>query len=171
MKYKFRLYPSEEIEKKLLWTFEQCCFVYNKLLGKLRMKKTIDNVRSRDVTDLKRYNKDLNEIYCSLLYGQQNYLYNNWKDANKQASDMKPKDPKDFRYLRFHTFGYKFRQKKPGGDVFLVLSKIGRIPVEVDQDIEGMIKKVVIERDDSDQWFVSIVTGSYSPISAKRRSN
>ena len=31
--YKFRLYPTIEQEKQLLWTLEQCRFVYNFMLN------------------------------------------------------------------------------------------------------------------------------------------
>ena len=84
---------------------------------------------------------------------------------------MKPRDISDFKYLRFHQRGYKFIQKKVGGEVFLDIFKIGQIPVEVDQDIEGQIKKVVVEKNESGEWYVSLTTGLYFPITAKRRTS
>jgi len=37
--YKFRLYPTEEQERKLSWTLDRCRFVYNQMLEGLNGQK------------------------------------------------------------------------------------------------------------------------------------
>jgi len=168
MKYRFMMNPTEEEKKKLLRTFEHCCFVYNKLLDVLRIKKTISEISSKDVTRLKRRYKELKNMHCTLLYAQISHLFRSWKEAGEKVESMRPKKLEDFTMLPFYKGGYQFLQKKRGDDVFLVLHKIGRIPVDVDRDIEGQVKKVVVERDGSDDWYVSVSTEPFFSIIAKR---
>ena len=45
--HKFRLYPSDEQEKKLLWTLDRCRFAYNKLLEGLQKQWLQKNNRDK----------------------------------------------------------------------------------------------------------------------------
>ena len=66
--YKFRLYPNKEQEQRLLWTIQQCRFVYNKMLEKLQEQEKPDRyMLQNSLPKLKEQHPHLKGVYSKAL--------------------------------------------------------------------------------------------------------
>ena len=66
--YKFRLYPNNEQEQKLLWIMQQCKFVYNLMLEKLKEEDKQDRFELQNkLPKLKEQHPHLKGVYSKIL--------------------------------------------------------------------------------------------------------
>jgi len=78
LSYKFRLYPSRKHEEKLLWTLNQCRFVYNEMLSKLKKQKKPDKLKLQSqLPKLKRKHPRLRDVYSKVLQYEVHRLFSN----------------------------------------------------------------------------------------------
>jgi len=160
--YKFRLYPTEEQEKKLVETLEICRQTYNYFLSKI---KESDKIPSRlelqaELPKLKKEKPELKGVYSKVLQMILYQLYSNLKALAKLKRKGKKVGKLRYKGKWFKTFVYNqsgFKIVKTGKRLDkLHLSKIGNIPIRIHREIEGKIKQVIIKRYKSGKWFASI---------------
>ena len=157
--HKFRLYPSEEQEGKLLFILEQCRWLYNKLLSVIKSKRTPPKREMQSLLPkLKRERPELKEVNAKTLQMVVFMLYNNLK----ALAELKKKGRKvgKLRYKKYGKFksfilnqsGFKLIKI---GNRFdrLYISKVGKVPIRVHRSVEGKIKQVIIKRYGSGEWF------------------
>ncbi|MEK6816221.1 MAG: helix-turn-helix domain-containing protein, partial [Nanoarchaeota archaeon] len=100
--YKFRLYPSKEIEQKMLRILDLCRFTYNSLLDELG---TWDNISRYElqtrIADLEICHPELREVYSKVLQYENYRLFSNLK----ALGESKKKGRKVGR-LRFKGKGF-----------------------------------------------------------------
>lgn len=164
--YKLRLYPTKEIEDKMLHHLEHSRRVYNFMLEGLRIQRLMPNIDRAAIQHLNVVYKELypeaKELYSSSLQ------YNCWRifrqlkslKSNKKSGRivgmMKFKGRDFYNSFTYNSQGYKFTYC--GGKYgILYLSKIGYIKLRVHREINGNIKNVIIKKEGS-KWFASIVT-------------
>jgi len=161
--YRFRLYPTEEQEEKLLFVLEQCRWLYNKLLSMWRSSKKLPmrfELQSM-LPKLKEEKKEMKEVNSKTLQMVVFMLYNNLK----ALLELKRKGKKVGR-LRYKKYGkYKsfilnqsgFKVIKTGKRLDkLYISKVGEVPIRVHRHIEGKIKQIIIKRYGSGEWYALI---------------
>jgi len=157
--YKFRLYPTNEQEEKLLFISEQCRWLYNKLLSIINESKKIPPKRKMQslLPKLKEEHPELKEVNAKLQMGVF-MLYNNLKALAKLKK--KGKKVGKLRYKKYGKFksfiliqsGFKLIGTDGRLDR-LYISKVGEVPIRVHRFVEGRIKQVIIKRYGSGAWF------------------
>ncbi|MHA1836195.1 MAG: RNA-guided endonuclease InsQ/TnpB family protein [Candidatus Odinarchaeia archaeon] len=157
--YKFRLYPTEEQEKKLLETLEICRQTYNYFLSKIRESNEVPSrlELQAELPKLKKEKLELGKVYSKVLQMVLYQLYSNLKALSKLKKNGKKVGKLRYKGRWFKTFVYNqsgFKIIKTGKRLDrLHLSKIGDIPIRNHRKIEGKIKQVIIKRYNSGKWF------------------
>jgi len=160
--YKFRLYPTEDQEKRLLETLEICRQTYNYFLSKIKESEKIPSKLElqAELPKLKKEKPELKEVYSKVLQMVLYQLYSNLKALSKLKKKGKKVGKLRYKGKWFKTFVYNqsgFKIIKTGKRLDkLHLSKIGNIPIRIHREIEGKIKQVIIKRYRSGKWFVLI---------------
>jgi len=160
--YKFRLYPTEDQEKKMLKTLEICRQTYNYFLSKIKESNKIPSrlELQAELPKLKKEKPELNKVYSKVLQMVLYQLYSNLKALAKLKKNGKKVGKLRYKGKWFKTFvynqsGFKIIRTNKRLDR-LYLSKIGNIPIRVHREIEGKIKQVIIKRYNSGKWFALI---------------
>jgi len=160
--YKFRLYPTEDQEKKMLKTLEICRQTYNYFLSKIKESNKIPSrlELQAELPKLKKEKPELNKVYSKVLQMVLYQLYSNLKALAKLKKNGKKVGKLRYKGKWFKTFvynqsGFKIIRTNKRLDR-LHLSKIGNIPIRVHREIEGKIKQVIIKRYNSGKWFALI---------------
>ena len=158
--YKFRLYPTNEQEEKLLFILEQCRWLYNKLLSIINESKKTPPKRKIQsmLPKLKEKRPELKEVNAKTLQMVVFVLYNNLKVLAK----LKKKGKKVGK-LRYKKYGKlkSFILNQSGFGIIktgnrldkLYISKVGEVPIRIHRPVEGKIKQVIIKRYGSGEWF------------------
>jgi len=160
--YKFRLYQTEEQEKRMLETLEICRQVYNYFLSKIKESNKIPSrlELQAELPKLKKEKPELKEVYSKVLQMVLYQLYSNLKALSKLKKNGKKVGKLRYKGKWFKTFVYNqsgFKIIKTGKRLDkLHLSKIGNIPIRIHREIEGKIKQVIIKRYKSGKWFALI---------------
>jgi len=160
--YKFRLYPTEDQEKRLLETLEICRQTYNYFLSKIKESEKIPSrlELQAELPKLKKEKPELKEVYSKVLQMVLYQLYSNLKALAKLKRNGKKVGKLRYKGKWFKTFVYNqsgFKIIKTGKRLDkLHLSKIGNIPIRIHREIEGKIKQVIIKRYRSGKWFALI---------------
>lgn len=82
--YKFRLYPNDEEERRLLWTLDKCRFVYNQMLAGLNGQMKLDKYElKRQLPLLKEKYPELKGIYSQILQNKVYRLFWNLKSLSQ----------------------------------------------------------------------------------------
>jgi len=157
---KFRLYPSEEQEGKLLFILEQCRWLYNKLLSIINESKKTPPKRKVQsmLPKLKEKRKELKEVNAKTLQMVVFMLYNNLKalvelkKKGKKVGKLRYKKYGKFKSFILNQSGFNII-KTEGRLDRLYISKVGEVPIRVHRSIEGKIKQVIIKRYGSGEWF------------------
>jgi len=160
--YKFRLYPTEDQEKRLVKTLEICRQTYNYFLSKLKESNEIPSrlVLQAELPKLKKEKPELNSVYSKVLQMVLYQLYSNLKALSKLKKNGQKVGKLRYKGKWFKTFvynqsGFKIIRTNKRLDR-LHLSKIGNIPIRVHREIEGKIKQVIIKRYSSGKWFALV---------------
>jgi len=168
--YKFRLYPTKENEKKLLWTLDKCRYVYNFLLGELSSQKVIDKAQLQEmIVDIKRVEPELQGVYSKVLQYENYRLFSNLrslsqtKKKGRKVGSLRFKGKNWFKTFSYNQSGFAVIENNTRFDK-LWLSKIGEIPMIVHRKIEGKIKQVTIKHVASGKWFALVISETKSEI-------
>ena len=168
--YKFRIYPTEEQEKKLQFTLDKCRFTYNWALEKLNIQGQEKKEGKREYysreeiqkkfTQFKKERPDLQKVYAKALFMEIYKLFSalnalaKLKKKHRKVGKLKFK-AKD----KFNTFSYQqegWRLKENGNKYgILNLSKIGDIKIRLHRKVEGTQKEIIISKRNS-KWYASI---------------
>ena len=146
--YRFRLYPSQDVERKLFSSFDKCCFVYNYCLENKAFRDSV-------LPQLKQEYPELYGVYGIVLQNVVHQLQDNLhvlhvlKTNGHRVGRLRFK--KRFHSMVFEQSGFKI------DDDMLILSKIGRISMKVSQPIQGVIKQVIIKHNKTQKWFACLV--------------
>jgi len=160
--YKFRSYPTEDQEKRMLETLEICRQTYNYFLSKIKESNKIPSrlELQAELPKLKKGKPELNKVYSKVLQMVLHQLYSNLKALAKLKKNGKKVGKLRYKGKWFKTFVYNqsgFKIIRTGKRLDkLHLSKIGDIPIRIHREIEGKIKQVIIKRYKSGKWFALI---------------
>ncbi|MBI3413247.1 MAG: IS200/IS605 family element transposase accessory protein TnpB [Candidatus Aenigmarchaeota archaeon] len=161
--YKFRLYPSNDQERKLLWVLEKCRFLYNKLLENMNNNKTSRRESQHTILIIKKENPELCKIYSKVLQYENWRLFSNLhslymrKSRGKKAGKLRFKGKQWFKSFTYSQSGFTFIKNNTRYDK-LRLSKIGEVPLIMHREVEGEIKQLTVKKQSSGKWFVLIIS-------------
>ncbi|MFX0163106.1 MAG: RNA-guided endonuclease InsQ/TnpB family protein [Candidatus Hodarchaeota archaeon] len=172
--YKFRLYPSPEQEKRLLWTLEKCRFVYNKMLEGLNQQQHRPNwlKLQNSIPALKEKNPELKKVYSKVLQYESYRLFSNLralarlKKNGKKVGKLRFKGKGWFKTFTYNQSGFKIIETGKRYDL-LHLSKMGDIKIRMHRKVkegkgkrkgEGKekIKQVTVKRYCSGRWYAFV---------------
>jgi len=157
---KFRLYPTNEQEGKLLFILEQCRWLYNKLLSLINESKKTPPKRKMQsmLPKLKEQREELKEVNAKTLQMVVFMLYNNLKalaelkKKGKKVGKLRYKKYGKFKSFILNQSGFKLIKTGSRLDK-LYISKVGEVPIRIHRLVEGKIKQVIIKRYGSGEWF------------------
>jgi len=158
--YKFRLYPTDEQEEKLLLILERCRWLYNKLLSIINGSEKTPSKRKMQsmLPNLKEERKELKEVNAKTLQMVVFMLNNNlsalaeMKKRGKKVGKLRYKKYGKLKSFILNQSGFKLIKTWNRLDK-LYISKVGEVPIRVHRSIEGRIKQVIIKRYGSGEWF------------------
>lgn len=160
--YKFRLYPNKKQEQKLLWTMQQCKFVYNMMLEKLQKQDKPDRyVLQNSLPKLKEQYPHLKGVYSKALQHEVYRLFSNLKALSQSKKKgrlvgrLRFKSSAGFKTIHYNQSGFKIIPTDTRCNK-LHISKVGDIPMRMHRSFDDDIKQVVIKRYGSGRWFASI---------------
>ncbi|MCK4996243.1 MAG: transposase [Thermoplasmatales archaeon] len=161
--YKFRLYPTIEQEKQLLWTLEQCRFVYNFMLNWYKKTENVNKYAwQNSLPKLKEEYPELKNVYSKALQYEVHRLFSNLKTLSqlkkksRKIGKLRFKNKGSFKTIHYNQSGFKIISSNSRLNK-LHISKIGNIPIRIHRHIKGEIKQVVIKKYSSDKWFACII--------------
>jgi len=156
--YKFRLYPTEEQEEKLLWTLGKCRFVYNQMLAGLNGQEKPNKYElKRKLPLLKEEYSELKGVYSQVLQNEVYRLFWNLKSLSQLKKNGKKVGKLRFKgkgWVKTFTYpqsGFKIVETRKRLNI-LHLAKIGNIPIRTHRKIEGKIKTLTIKKQASGKW-------------------
>ena len=169
--YKFRLYPSVEDEKKLLFILELCRWLYNTFLA---MGNSADKIPSRFklqamLPRIKEEKPELKEVNAKALQMVLFMLYNNvkvlhkLKNNGKKVGKLRYKKYGQFKSFILNQSGFKVIKTGKRHDK-LYISKVGNIPIRIHREIEGRVKQVIIKRYRSGEWHALFCVDRQIPV-------
>lgn len=160
--YKFRLYPREEQEQKLLWTLDKCRFVYNQMLAGLNGQKKPNKYElKRQLPFLKEKYPELKGVYSQALQNEVYRLFWNLKslsqlkEKGRKVGRLRFKGKGWFKTFTYPQSGFKIVETGRRLDI-LHLSKIGNVLIRMHRKVEGKVKTLTIKRHASGKWFACI---------------
>jgi len=161
--HKFRLYPSKNIEQKMLNTLDLCRKTYNELLGLLNEQKVIDKARIQGVIpDMKICDSRYNQLYSKTMQYECYRLFSNLsalaqtKKNRRKVGSLRFKGKGWFKTFTYNQSGFKLIETGKRHQT-LKLSKIGEISIRCHRKITGKIKQVTIKHEASGKWFASVL--------------
>ncbi|ADB86540.1 RNA-guided endonuclease InsQ/TnpB family protein [Saccharolobus islandicus] len=147
LSFKYKVYPTREVEEKLLRVMQVEAKVYNALLEAMNnARKEGKKITSKDtqnmLKELKIEGKEL--VYSKVLQMVNNQLWYNinslHKLKKKGRSVGKLRYKKIMKSINYNQSGFKVQGDK------LFLSKIGEIKVLFHRPLEGEVKGVIIKK-------------------------
>jgi putative transposase len=147
LSFKYRIYPTREVEEKLLRVMQIEAKVYNALLDAVNnARKEGKKITPKDtqgmLKDLKIEGKEL--VYSKVLQMVNNQLWYNinalheLKKKGKKVGKLRYK--KTMKIINYNQSGFKVVGDK------LILSKIGEIKALFHRPLEGEVKGVIIKK-------------------------
>jgi putative transposase len=157
--YKFRLYPSRKVAKKMERVLGACRFLYNAELEyekqlyfssrKYASKEDLDNL----IPDWKAINPDLRLVHSQVLQNVSDRVDKSFKgffsrvEHGVKAGFPRFKLKDKYSSFTFPQSGFKFENK------MLRLSKIGRTNIKLHREIKGKVKTLTVKNTPTDKWF------------------
>ena len=160
--HKFRLYPSNQQEQRMLEVLDKCRFVYNKMLEGLNKQDKPNKLELQNsIPKLKEDYPELKKAYSKVLQYESYRLFSNLralavlKKNGKKVGRLRFKGKGWFKTISYNQSGFKIMEtdKRLG---LLHLSKIGDIPIKIHREVEGKIKQIIIKRCNSGKWYACI---------------
>src|SRR3989338_6683139 len=168
--HKFRLYPSREIEQKMLNALDLCRKTYNELLGLLNEQKEIDKAQIQGIIpDMKICDSRYKGLYSKTMQYECYRLFSNLsalretKKKNRKVGSLRFKGKGWFKTFTYNQSGFKLIETGKRNNT-LRLSKIGDIPIRCHRVIKGQIKQVTIKHEQSGKWFAFVVSDEKKSI-------
>ena len=133
--YKFRLYPNAEQEQKLLWTLDECRFVYNQMLEGTNEQEAQLELQSQ-LPELKEKYPELKGVYSKVLQYEVYRLFSNLrslselKKKGRKVGRLRFKGKEWFKTFTYNQSGFKIIKTDNRLDK-LHLSKIGDISIRM----------------------------------------
>lgn len=160
--YKFRLYPNQEEERKLLWTKEVCRRVYNRFL-EMYYEGEHDRFKLQAMLPVwKESEPNLKGVHSKVLQYEVHRLIDNLKALNERkkrghkVGKLRFKPSQRFRSFTYNQSGFRLEPKNDKLGL-LHLSKIGDIPMRMHRSVVGKIKGVTIKYMPSGKWFAYLL--------------
>ncbi|MFA5888236.1 MAG: RNA-guided endonuclease TnpB family protein [Candidatus Nanoarchaeia archaeon] len=173
--HKFRLYPSNEAEIKMLNSLELCRQTYNELLGLLNEQKEIDKSQIQGIIpDMKICDSRFKQLHSKTMQYECYRLFSNLtalmqtKKKNRRVGSLRFKGKGWFKTFTYNQSGFKIIKTGKRHQI-LKLSKIGEIPIRCHREIKGKIKQITVKREASGKWFASIAEQTDKEIAPIRK--
>lgn len=158
--YKFRLYPSKTLQRKLFEQRELCRWLYNQLLEKINhAREKGERIHQGDtqalIVRLKDEKHELKTVYSKVLQMVNHQLWANIRGLavrrrkGHRIGRLRFKGPNQFKALNFNQSGFKIDVKRKR----LVLSKVGEVTIKLHRPIDGKVKAILIKQYPSGKWF------------------
>jgi putative transposase len=159
--YKYKLKPTSEQERAMAFVLRRCRELYNAALEERRdaWQKCGVNVteamQSAQLPDIKEVRPEYRDIHSQVLQDALTRLERAFQAFFRRVKNGEtPGYPRFQGSNRYNSFTYKqFGNGATLDNVFLVLSKIGRIALRWSRPLEGTPKTVTISRE-ADGWYV-----------------
>lgn len=167
--YKFRLYPTKQIEQKMLDTLELCRQTYNVLLGELNSQKEIDKSQVQGVIpDIKITDHSFKRLYSKTMQYECYRLFSNLRGlaatkGKRKNGALRFKGKGWFKTFTYNQTGFKLIGTDKRFNI-LKLSKIGGIPIRCHRKVKGTIKQITIKKESSGKWFAFIQSDEQKTI-------
>jgi len=171
--YKFRLYPDESQEEKLLQTLELCRQTYNHFLSQWNSKIPSRFELQAQLPKLKAEKPELNGVHSKVLQMVLYQLYSNLKalsqlkKSGKKVGKLRYKGKSWYKTFIYNQSGFKIIKTGKRLDL-LHLSKIGDVLVRLHREIKGEVKQVIIKRHNSEKWFACLSVDGSSQTENRR---
>ena len=158
--YRYRLNPSDDLRKRLVWTVDTCRQVYNHFHHRLnRHDDTSAYSEQKRLPDLKKWWSDLQDVHSKVLQKVVQRLYDNLstlkarKENGYNVGELKWKAPGEYQSFTYSQSGFKL--KNTSGRTRLWLSKIGDIPITFHRDLpdDADIKTITVKREPTGKWY------------------
>ena len=160
--YRYPIFPSREVEQKLVEALDTCRWLYNRLLEEMnKARESGKTLRTYDTQNLipllKTENPNLSKVYSKVLQMVNYTLWSNIKGLSalkmngRKVGHLRFKGKGWYNTLNYNQSGFKLDQDHS----ILKLSKIGEIKIKLHRKVEGNIKAVLIKRA-GDRWFALI---------------
>ena len=171
--FKYRIYPTKAMEKKLFFVLNRCRELYNAALSERRdaykyAKKSVTyNQQANDLPEIKHeirpeYEEIASHVLQDVLKRLDKAFQNFFRRIKEGQTPGYPRFQGRNRYDSFtypDIAGWKLPEserpllEKKARNVKLTLSKMGSITLRLHRPLEGTIKTVTIKRE-VDHWFV-----------------
>jgi putative transposase len=157
--YKFRIYPSRAQVKKLEYTLDLCCELYNAGLQERRdawkiCKKSITyKEQQNQLPEIKECRTEFGNVHSQVL---QDTLKRLDKAFDAFFRRVKAGDKAGFPRFRSRSRYDSFTFPQSGFAIKngnLSLSKIGNVKIKLHREIEGKIKTCTIMRGSTGKWY------------------
>lgn len=170
--YKFRLYPSKQIEQKMLDTLELCRQTYNMLLDELQQQEVIDKAQIQGIIpDIKIADSRFKKLHSKVMQYECYRLFSNLRalaqtKGKRKNGALRFKGKGWFKTFTYNQTGFKLIGTCKRFNI-LNLSKIGEVPIRCHRNAKGIIKQITIKKEQSGKWFASITTDERKSIIQK----
>jgi putative transposase len=172
LSFKYRIYPNQDQEAKLLDNFDFCRFLYNNALEeRISYYKTFD--KSRSYVDQasflpeikKEFPKETSFIHSQVLQATLKQLETSYKNFFRRVKNGEEAKgfPRFKKENRFRSICFpQVASALDGGAIKLLddkhinISKIGSVKIEYHRPIQGQAKLARIVRQSGDKWFIVI---------------
>lgn len=163
MTYKFRLYPSEEEKKKLLFVLEICRLLYNSFLAiwndsekipsRYKLQAMLPKIKE-EKEGVKKVNSKTLQMVLFMLYNNLKAL-RELKKKGRKVGKLRYKKYGNFKSFILNQSGFKVIKTGNRLDR-LHISKVGDIPIRIHREIEGEIKQVIVKQYKTGEWYALI---------------
>src|SRR3989344_1351436 len=159
---KFRLYPNQKTESKLLDVLELHRQTYNTLLAELNNQKEIDKSQIQGIIpDMKICEPKFKNLHSKAMQYECYRFFSNLmalaqSKKKRKVGALRFKGKGWFKTFTYNQSGFKLIQIGKRHQS-LWLSKIGNIPIRCHRNIKGKIKQITIKKESSGKWYASII--------------
>lgn len=159
--YKFRIFPSKRINKRLERTLNSCRFLYNSGLEyEEQLYFSEERFVGRDelnllIPDWKAVNPCLKRVYSQVLQNVSDRLVKSFEgffqriERSEKAGFPRFKSKDMYSSFTFPQSGFKLEGNR------LKLSKMGWMNIKLHRKIEGKIKTLTINKNSTNKWFAN----------------
>jgi putative transposase len=167
--HKFRLYPNNQIENKLLEALEICRQGYNTFLGELNNQKVIDKSLIQGIIpDMKICDSRFSKVHSKALQYEVYKLFSNLsglsatKKNHRKVGSLRFKAKGVFKTFTYNQSGFRLDWNNNKNQT-LWLSKIGNIPIRCHRKVQGKIKQITIKHFPSGKWYAFVIEDGVKP--------
>ena len=160
--YRYPIFPTKEVEQKLLASLDTGRWLYNRLLDEMNKAwergKTLTTYDTQNLIPLqKSENPELGKVYSKVLHMVNYTLHSSiaslasLKKKGRKVGHLRFKGKNWYNTLNYNQSGFKLDQDHGT----LKLSKIWDVKIKLHRKIEGCIKAILIKRVGK-RWFAVV---------------